>query len=443
MNGKWRQKLHLEPPVGWLNDPNGLCWFKGKYHVYFQYAPEDINGGVKKSWGHYESPDMLSWNFTGTVLKPDIPEDASGVYSGSAVVKGDELNIFYTGNVKHPGNYDYIYNGREANVIRVITKDGHHMSPKQVIMRNADYPAFCSCHVRDPKVWHENGVFYMILGARTLDSSGCVLIYRSEDLESWEYCSCLTRLDFGYMWECPDVITLDGSAYISVSPQGLPHGETEHQNLFSSGYFRYEDGLKEFREWDHGFDFYAPQTFDAPDGRKILIGWMGMGDAYENPTVEYAYQQCLTLPRVLTRAADGTVRQQPVRELEQLRTDSVQLADGSYITAPLPFELCAETKGVFSIKIDTLEMRLADGIFTIRFDEGTGFGRTVRRVKTAKCHDLRMIADMSSMEIYLDNGRYVMSTRFYPSDSRVKLKLDGLNARLYMLKGMEMKISGK
>ena len=94
MNTKWRQQLHLEPPKGWLNDPNGLSWFKNKYHGYFQYAPDDINGGVKKCWGHYESADMLSWNFTGTVLFPDTPYDASGAYSGSAVVNGDELDIF-------------------------------------------------------------------------------------------------------------------------------------------------------------------------------------------------------------------------------------------------------------------------------------------------------------------------------------------------------------
>ena len=108
MDTKWRQKLHLEPPVGWLNDPNGLCRFKGNYHIYFQYAPDDINGGVKKCWGHYRSPDMINWEFTGTVLVPDIPEDRDGVYSGSAIVKDGTLHLFYTGNVKEKGDYDYI-----------------------------------------------------------------------------------------------------------------------------------------------------------------------------------------------------------------------------------------------------------------------------------------------------------------------------------------------
>ena len=75
VNGKWRQQLHLEPPEGWLNDPNGLSFFGGYYHVYFQYAPDNADGSGKKCWGHYRSRDMISWEFTGTVLFPDTPDD--------------------------------------------------------------------------------------------------------------------------------------------------------------------------------------------------------------------------------------------------------------------------------------------------------------------------------------------------------------------------------
>ena len=443
MNKKWKQRLHLEPPTGWLNDPNGLCWFKNKYHVYFQYAPDDINGGVKKCWGHYESADMLSWDFTGTVLFPDIPADASGAYSGSAIVVGDELNIFYTGNVKHPGNYDYIYNGREANVIRVTTKDGHNMSEKQVVLRNSDYPDFCSCHVRDPKVWKSGGIYYMVLGARTLDSTGCALIYQSKDLTNWKYTQCISVPDSGYMWECPDFFELDGNSYMSVSLQGMPHGETEHQNLFSSGYFRKGSSLSDYTEWDYGFDFYAPQTFGAPDGRRILIGWMGMCDEYHNPPEELGWQHCLTLPRELTRAEDGTIIQQPVREIESLHSSSINLSDGVDSITHLPFELSAAVAKPFELRLDSLTMKYDGEIFSIAFDENTGYGRDIRRARVKSCRDVRIIADMSSLEIYLDGGRYVMSTRFYPTGEDVILKLNGIKAQMYRLKGMEMNINGK
>ena len=182
MKNDLRQKLHLEPTKGWLNDPNGLCFFKGEYHVYFQYSPDSAEGKGKKCWGHWSSPDLLKWKFTGTVLFPDLPEDRDGVYSGCGFVKEDTLYLFYTGNVKEAGDHDYITSGRGANVILVTTEDGHRMSPKKVLLRNQDYPDYCSCHVRDPKVWEEDGAYHMVLGARTLDSKGCVLYYVSEDL---------------------------------------------------------------------------------------------------------------------------------------------------------------------------------------------------------------------------------------------------------------------
>lgn len=169
----------------------------------------------------------------------------------------------------------------------------------------------------------------MVLGARTLDDKGCVLFYSSGDLESWKYDGTLSTPDFGYMWECPDLLDFDGHEYLSVSPQGLEHGDTKIQNVYQSGYFRYDSGLKDFTEWDMGFDFYAPQTFVTPDGRRIIIGWMGIGDIpYSNPTVPLGYQHCLTLPREITVASDGRLLQNPIRELLPLRGEKTLVNDG-------------------------------------------------------------------------------------------------------------------
>ncbi len=444
---KWRQGLHLEPPRGWLNDPNGLCRFGGKYHVYFQYAPDDVNGGVKKCWGHYESPDFLKWDFVGTPLKPDIPEDRDGVYSGSAIVKDGTLHLFYTGNVKEKGDYDYILNGRGANVIHVTTEDGRSYSEKKVVLRNSDYPNYCSCHVRDPKLWKENGRYYMVLGARTRSHEGCVMIYESSDLESWSYVKRLDVPNFGYMWECPDIFTVNGRKYLGISPQGLVHRDTKYQNIFNSGYFRMNgDELTDFEEWDQGFDFYAPQTFEASDGRRLLIGWMGIGDPeYSNATAELGWQHCLTLPRELTAADNGAILQNPIRELEALRGEKSVLTDNESRTAELPFELFGKVSGNFEIIIDNALKLSNDGkIFKLEFTDNTaGCGRTVRKAEISDCKDVRIIADMSSLEIYLDGGRRALSTRFYPVNDFVKLSLRGLSADIYPLKNMEVNILGE
>ena len=151
----WAQRIHLMPPVGWLNDPNGLYQKDGVFHAYFQYAPFDVAGGVKM-WGHSVSRDLLTWDYDGCVLMPDEPFDCHGVYSGSALVHDGRVTMFYTGNVKLPdadGSYDYISTGREANTIAVDTRDGSQFGEKRLLMTNADYPSGLTCHVRDPKVW--------------------------------------------------------------------------------------------------------------------------------------------------------------------------------------------------------------------------------------------------------------------------------------------------
>ncbi len=446
IDGKWRQTLHIEPPQGWLNDPNGLCFFGGYYHVYFQYAPDSAEGNGKKCWGHYRTRNFTEWEFTGTVMFPDIPEDKDGVYSGSAVVCDDTLHIFYTGNVKHPGDYDYITSGREANVIHVYTRDGIHMSEKSIVLRNEDYPLFCSCHVRDPKVWFENEHWNMILGARTRQDKGCVLFYESHDLETWSYVGSDSIEDFGYMWECPDCFEIDGHRYLSLSPQGLSHTETENQNVYSSGYFRYDGKLQSFTEWDKGFDFYAPQTFESPDGRRILIGWMGIGDIpYTNPTTALGYQHCLTLPREITRDSAGSLRQKPLHELDTLRKAPISMAGNTAVSLALPFDLTADVTRAFTMDIDDAVKLCWDGaVFSLEFtDDVVACGRDIRRAKLADCADIRIIADKSALEIYLNGGETVLSTRMYPENDRVKLRTIGIAPTVYPLRDMEVKYLGE
>ncbi len=442
VDGKWRQDLHLEPPKGWLNDPNGLSYFDGYYHVYFQYAPDSASGNSKKYWGHYRSADFTNWEFTGIVLLTDTPEDRDGVYSGCGVVDKDKLHLFYTGNVKEKGDFDYVTAGRGANVIHVTTEDSVNMSCKEVLLRNSDYPNFCSCHVRDPKVWLEDGKWHMVLGARTLNDEGCVLFYTSDDLENWKYSHSEAVPDFGYMWECPDVFKIDGKKYLSVSPQGLEHQETKYQNVYQSGYFRYDDKPVNFVEWDKGFDFYAPQTFEAPDGRRILIAWMGIGDIpYSNPTVELGYQHCLTIPREITADESGNLLQNPIKELESLRREKDILKSGESTEISYPFELVANVNDSFAVSFDNAVKLCWNGkLLSLTFsDDEVGQGRDARKSELDKCENIRIIADKSSLEIYLDNGRVVMSSRMYPDEEKSRITVNGLDATLYSLDKMQIK----
>ena len=462
MNETYRLYFHLTPPAGWLNDPNGLCEYRGRYHVFFQYAPESPLGG-RKFWGHYVSPDLIRWKFLGTPLCPDTKWDQDGVYSGSSFIEDGFLELFYTGNVKEKGDFDYISAGRGANVLYTKSSNGETFEEKKLLLSNADYPASYTCHVRDPKVWKENGRYYMILGGRRTDNHGAVMIYSSTDKRKWTLQKEMsTREPFGYMWECPDLFELEGKRFLLCCPQGLKAQPERYQNLYQSGYFVCDDFTLEdqkdyvcipadFRELDYGFDFYAPQTFTDQKGRRILIGWAGMSEETDygsEPTVREGWQHSLTVPRQLSWS-DGVLHQYPVSELEQLRCRKLSL-DNDFIEAPA-FDLCLTFGGSDqSVRFnDDLILTCREGLVTLTFLNDAGCGRTSRcaRLKQADGHmnNLRILKDTSLLEIYINDGELVFTTKYFPENTkRTAITVTGtvLDAQFWELRRMEVETDG-
>lgn len=423
---------HLMPPAGWLNDPNGLCYYKGRYHVFFQYSPFEVKGGLK-FWGHYSSEDLVSWRYEGVPLYPDSPMDCHGVYSGSALAEDDTMHLFYTGNVKLDGDYDYINNGRITSTLHVESADGIHFGVKEEVIPASQYPEDYTCHIRDPKVWKEQDQYHMVLGGRKKSDQGAVLFYRSEDLKKWEFDGELTtEKPFGYMWECPDVFELGGETILSVSPQGVRREKYRYQNIYLSGYFVMQEGMvqaENFREWDMGFDFYAPQTFLDQKGRRILIGWMGMPDAdeeYQNCTLEEGWQHCLTVPREL-KYQNGKIYQYPVEELMNLRRWEKKLSqeDREVETeGAFDLELQLEKGPVKVVLSDVFALEYRDGILTLTMDEEAGAGRRIRNACVEQVKDIRILADTSAVEIYVNQGEVVFSSRFYGKTPAHTLKTE-------------------
>ena len=459
-NDRWRMGFHLMPPAGWINDPNGLCQFRGTYRFFCQSSPDWPAADAERGWLQFESRDLVSWSCLGWAIRQDIPEDASGAYSGSALVVpgaaadgGDLLRLYYTGNVKEPGEHDYIREGRQANVIMVETEDARSYSPKRVLLRNADYPAWCSCHVRDPKVWREaDGSLRMLLGARDLDDRGCALVYASSDGLSWEHAATVRSAEpFGYMWECPDRVELDGREYLSCCPQGLQELPWANGMRDQSGYFELEGNahLAEgpvveasgFRRWDAGFDFYAPQTFVDDSGRTLLVGWMGLPEPpFESAPAGLSWIHCLTVPRELSRLEDGAIAQAPVRELERLRGVRTDVAPGACARMDgHRADLCIEgVEGPVEVVLDdALVISCADGRVRLAFingqdaPEGVGAGRRSREVEVGSnpVGDLRILVDSSAVEVYAAGGRAVLSTRWFPREGPLTLRPRGSFAR--------------
>ncbi len=440
----FRLNFHIMPPVGWLNDPNGLCEFNGEYHVFYQYSPFDENGGVKL-WGHYKSSDFINWKNEGAKVFPDQPYDCHGAYSGSTLVHDGKMNIFYTGNVKHIGNYDYINNGRGHNTVLLVSEDGINFNNKKLIMENKDYPENMTCHVRDPKVFKENNKFYMVQGARDNQDVGQVLVFESEDLINWKTINIIkSKEKFGYMWECPDLFKIDGKTVLLISPQGIEKDGIKYNNIYQSGYYFIEGDYKtkdyilsDFKEIDRGFDFYAPQTFKDSKGRIILIGWMGLPDIdglYSNPTIKYGWQHALTVPREL-KIINNKLVQEPIKELDNLRAEhkNVQLNELIEKKTYDTFDMILDIKTYENIEITIkgcakLIYNKNEKIFSLIFIDG-GYGRDIRSVSLEDLQNIRILCDTSSLEIFINNGEEVFTSRFYPNKDNKNIKIEGKNLK--------------
>lgn len=426
----YRLDYHLMPPIGLLNDPNGLSFFKGRYHFFYQWNPLEESHGAK-FWGHYSSEDLATWRHEPIALVPSEWYERNGCYSGSAVVSDDHLFLFYTGNVKNDAGE------RETYQCLAVSEDGVHFEKKGPVIT---LPEGFTAHFRDPKVWKRGATWHMVIGAQTSEGAGAVVLYTSDDLYRWNYKGIIAGAGRdalgGYMWECPDLLEFDEGDVLLISPQGIEPEEGRYQNLFQSGYMtgaldvdssRFSHG--DFIELDKGFDFYAPQTMTDEAGRRILVAWMGMTDSQEpyHPTLNYHWIHALTIPREL-KLKDGVVLQRPVNELKKLRADASSVRLKELLAGEKwDFErMGVESKeliidvlkaGSFSIRIRNeaeIHYDCQKGRVTLtrrRLDDGS---TERRRVDVSRVQKLHLFLDHSSLELFLNDGEHVLTARYFP-----------------------------
>ena len=415
-----RLDYHLMPVSGWMNDPNGLCRYQGLYHIFFQQDRNSFEG-KEKEWGHYTTADMIHYDYLGTAIKPDSEADCDGAYSGCGVPDGDTLRLFYTGNVKEIGDYDYIHAGRQHNLIEVSSHDGIHFTDKHCLMHNSDYPDDMSCHVRDPKITRIKDGWEMLLGARDSSDHGCLLRYVSQDLEHWTYTDrYYPDQDQPFMLECPNRINEE---ILLACPQGNrrdPHWD----NVYDAGFYTLKDGrLTDYQRADYGFDYYAPSILEDGD-RRILFGWMGMPDAeYINPTRAEGWQHAMTLPRDIT-VKHGRVYQTVIPELKKLERQTVTMTQSSGTFAKTS-KLDMKINGKFELDLNKISLQY-DGSTLMMDLSYCGCGRGQRRITNLDLQKLCIYVDHSCIELFINDGEYTMTSRFYDDENQLAVHSQGI-----------------
>lgn len=439
---RWYPRFHIAPPVGWCNDPNGFCYYQGTWHFFYQFYPYEPKWGPMH-WGHVTSKDLVHWQHEKTALCPDKPYDVDGCFTGSGIEKDGRLYLLYTGHVnllKKPGQPDRI----ESQCL-AVSEDGINFAKLEqnpVIALPENVSKAEDHHFRDPKVWEHEGTYYTVVGAQTEEETGQVLLFKSRDLVQWDFVNVMSRArgNEGFMWECPNFAEFDGHEALIMSPQGVkPEGYrfmNLHQSVAMLGAMDYESGRfyrDEFQLLDHGFDFYAPQVAQAPDGRCLMFGWLAMWEsAMPEQADNWACQ--MTVPREL-HYREGRVVSTPAAELESLRQEAyVENAcafseECSFERWNLPAgELCAD----FDLtSAEGLAVHFCDGAsiaVSLLIEKASGSVRLTRKSPMSgrseerrgqladgtKHISLRVFKDNSSLEFFINDGDLVFSTRYYP-----------------------------
>lgn len=447
--------FHVTAPVGWINDPNGFSEYRNKYHLFYQHHPYSDAWGPMH-WGHCTSCDFIKWEDLPEALAPDESFDKNGCFSGSALETDEGHALVYTGVIEKDenGKKSVFQNQCLAfgNGENYIKYDGN-----PVIDGNQLPESFSREDFRDPKIWFDNGSYYLVAGNRKGDGLGQVVLFRSPDLKSWQYVTVLAENDgtYGKMWECPDFFELGDQHVLIVSPQdmravGNKYYNGNHVLYFLGQYnktncqFDYSEGVM----LDFGADFYAAQTLLTNDGRRIMIAWMQSWDINIKPA-EQRWNGMMTVPRELS-LINGHLYQRPVRELENYLVNPIHYQNTEISgEVSLPgikgrvLDLSAE---VLSGDFKKLSIHIAHNdeyttCFTynpeeqsIEFDRTySGMRRDVVSQRKMKIDNpqstlkLRIILDKYSAELFINDGYQTFSATFYtPLEAdEIVFKCDG------------------
>jgi fructan beta-fructosidase len=462
----YRPQFHFSPEKKWMNDPNGMLYYKGTYHLFYQYYPEDIVWGPMH-WGHATSPDLIHWQHKKIALYPD---SLGLIFSGSAVM--DVNNTSGLGTKENPPMIAiFTYHNMEfekAGKVNTQTQGlAYSLDEGETWKKYESNPIinnFVLRDFRDPKVfWNENSKIWNLV----LVAGDRAQFYTSKNLINWNLESEFGQNSgaHGGVWECPDLFKLkiEGTQeekwvlIVSINP-GAPNGGSATQ--YFVGDFdgkSFTTSQKETKWVDYGTDNYAGVTYnDVPNGERIFLGWMSNWN-YARNTPTTNWRSAMTLPRTLslsTIKGDYVLQSKPVSQFNQQLTtefskEKIKIKKGSEKTLNYPnfnqsqIQFKAENKNlilVFSnVENDSLVLNYdaqkqqfsIDRRQSGKVDFEKSFGEKTHTTPTpnliSKSIDFQIILDWSSIEIFLNGGIYTFTEQIFPNQPYTKLTIQSID----------------
>lgn len=469
-----RPQFHFSPEKGWMNDPNGLVYDAGVYHYFYQHYP-DSNVWGPMHWGHATSTDLVHWTHQPIALYPD---SLGYIFSGSAVIDKDNTSGFKSGKADPLVaifTYHDMVKEKAGRIDResqgIAYSNDHGMTwtkfAENPVLKNKGDQDF-----RDPKVlWHE-GTKKWIMPLAVGDH---LELFSSPNLKDWTKESEFGRTDgsHGGVWECPDLFPLKTKSgeekwiLIQNIGRGSVNGGSGTQYFigkFDGKSFTNENPASTILWLDYGADNYAGVTwFGAPDNKRILIGWMSNWDDYATTVPASAWRSATTIPRELTliETLDGLrLNQKPIESLTQLRKEAVEIAPRSFfdslaIESPyvqkeviLHIDLAHSTASTVGFAIgNSLHEKVVVGYDKAKnefFIDRTASGNVSFSKKFAARHTAPLKAeslltihafiDNTSVEVFVDEGKLVMTDLFFPNEDYQTLTLFGTGGKTELVK---------
>ncbi|MEH7120695.1 glycoside hydrolase family 32 protein [Neobacillus vireti] len=456
---QYRPQLHFSPKENWMNDPNGLVYYKGEYHLFYQYHPYSMVWGPMH-WGHAVSKDLLHWEELPIALYPD---ELGQIFSGSAVIDAQNTSGLKTSD--------------EDVMVAIFTHHGEDNEKQSIAYSNdrgrtwvkyEGNPVIPNPGIkdfRDPKVyWHEESGKWVM----SLASGDCIRFYGSPNLIDWELLS-----EFGSeygahggVWECPDLIELpvEGEEQkkwvliVSINPGG-PNGGSVVQYFtgdFDGVKFTCDDDPDVVKWADFGRDFYAAVTWsNLPE--PVWIGWMSNWQ-YANQVPSEPFRSAMSIPRKLgLRQVDGefTLVQTPV-DLSSLfnkvlvSDETITLRSSETYQVKLDHRLLFANANVmnstaseflitFRGEQERLEIVFDQKRKEVRIDRRDSGQKafselfaSIDRMPLERLNDFTLILDKTSIELFVNQGNRVMTELFFPLESECALEFRALDGEVIL-----------
>ncbi|AUA18623.1 glycoside hydrolase family 32 protein [Streptococcus suis] len=424
-NAIFGPQKHFSAPIGWINDPNGFVYFRGEYHLFYQFNPYESVWGPMH-WGHAKSKDLVNWEHLPVALAPDKDYDKDGCFSGSAIVKDDTLWLMYTGNivnedgsVRQVQNMAYSTDGIHFEKIAQNPVATEELLPEEVIAND----------FRDPKIFERDGRYYSVVATKHKDGVGCIVLLGSDNLLDWQFESIFLKgqAHQGHVWECPDYFEVDGQEYLIVSPMRYQKEDNDfvniNSNIFVTGHVDWDKKVfvaDSFKEIDHGHDFYAAQTTEGPEGERVMIAWMHTwGRPLVTNDLGHKWYGQMTLPRLLKKGEHGLRQVLPASILNSFEDIEI----GQFIQGPSKLSLKLDDS--LDLKLGTDQDYLQFGYDKERQEvyidrsslkiqqAGEEEWSTVRRAVTVQATDLLVLVDTNCVEILVNDGQETLTSTFY------------------------------